>query len=79
MSVNTIPFNVPVTVRIKGQSKRLTRVVLVPLTPEQAETPNAKVKGYTPENTVRVRTGSRGRPGYLPISRITEVRVLANA
>ena len=79
MSHNTIPFNTLVTVRIKGQSKRLSRVVLVPVTEAQTQTALAQRNGVTTENTVRVRTGRRGRPFYLPVDRITEVKVLATA
>lgn len=58
-----IPFNTLVTVRVKGQSKRLTRVTLVP--------------HATDESLVRVKNGKRGRPAHLPVDRITEVKVLA--
>lgn len=71
-----VPFNTLVTVRVKGQSKRLSRVTLVPLTEAQAQTAHAKERGITVENTVRVRTGKRGRPAYLPLDKITDVRVL---
>ena len=74
----SLPFNTLVTVRVKGQSKRLTRVMLTPLTEAQAASKSAQAKGITPENTVRVLTGKRGRPSYLPVDRITEVKVLAN-
>lgn len=62
MQFNEVPLNRPVTVRVKGQSKRLTRVMLVP------------VEGNT--SKVLVRTGRRGRPQHLPVDRITEVRTL---
>lgn len=74
-----IPFDTLVTVRVKGQSKRLSRVRLAALTEAQAASKNAQEKGLTPENTVRVLTGKRGRPFYLPMERISEVRVLADA
>lgn len=63
MQYSEIPLNRPVTVRVKGQSKRLTRVMLV------------AVPGDT--SKVFVRTGRRGRPQHLPVDRITEVRTLA--
>lgn len=62
MNYSDIPFNRPVTVRVKGQSKRLSRVVLVPLNGT--------------EDRVAVRNGKRGRPQHLPVDRITEVRTL---
>lgn len=62
MNASDIPFNKPVTVRVKGQSKRLSRVMLVPFPGD--------------ESKVLVRTGKRGRPLHLPVDRITEVRVL---
>ena len=65
MSTTEITFNTPVTVRVKGQSKRLTRVTL------------AQIPGTT--DKVLVRTGRRGRPMHLPVDRITEIRVLATA
>lgn len=66
MAQNTaLPFGKLVTVRVKGQSKRLTRVTLAPM------------EGVT--DKVLVRTGRRGRPTHLPVERIAEVRVLANA
>lgn len=65
MNHSDIPFGKPVTVRVKGQSKRLSRVTLLPF------------EGDT--SKVRVLTGRRGRPQHLPVDRITEVRVLATA
>lgn len=65
MKMNEIVFNRPVTVRVKGQSKRLSRVTL------------AQIPGV--EDKVLVRTGRRGRPTHLPLDRITEIRVLATA
>lgn len=65
MQFTDIPLNQTVTVRVKGQSKRLTRVQLV------------EVPGST--DKVQVRTGKRGRPAFLPVDRITAVNVLASA
>ena len=73
------PLDTLVTVRIKGQNKRLTRVRLTALTDEQARTALAQHKGLTPNNTVRVLTGKRGRPAYLPVDRISNIKVLADA
>lgn len=65
MNFNEIQLNKTVSVRVKGQSKRLTPVLLV------------EANGRT--DVVRVLNGKRGRPPYLPVDRITEVRVLKNA
>jgi hypothetical protein len=62
MNYNEIPLNTTVSVRVKGQSKRLTPVRLV----AAADRPD----------TVRVLNGKRGRPPFLHADRITEVRVL---
>lgn len=64
-NTNEIPFNTVVTVRVKGQSKRLVRVTLAPLDGKP--------------DMVAVRNGRRGRPQHLPVERITEIRVLATA
>ena len=65
MQFTDIPLNTTVSVRVKGQSKRLTPVRLV------------GAEGRT--DGVRVMNGKRGRPPFLPLDRITEVRVLKNA
>lgn len=65
MQFTDIPLNTTVSVRVKGQSKRLTPVRLV------------SAEGRT--DGVRVMNGKRGRPPFLPLDRITEVRVLKNA
>lgn len=62
--MNTITLNTPVTVRVKGENKRLSNVVLV----ERENDPS----------TVLVLTGKRGRPRHLPIDRISNVKVLAS-
>lgn len=77
MSDTTIPFNTLVTVRLKGNNKYLKNVRLVPLSESQAASKNAQERGITPDNTVRVLTGKRGRPSYLPTENIVGVRVLA--
>lgn len=64
MQFTDIPLNTTVSVRVKGQSKRLTPVRLT--------------NAGTRTDTVRVLNGKRGRPPYLPVDRITEVRVLKN-
>ena len=79
MSDTNIPFNTLVTIRLKGNNKYLKNVTLVPLSDEQAQSKNAQSKGITPDNTVRVLTGKRGRPSYLPTENIVGVRVLASA
>ena len=65
MQFTDIPLNTTVSVRVKGQSKRLTPVRLT--------------NAGTRTDVVRVLNGKRGRPPYLPVDRITEVRVLKNA
>lgn len=62
MQFTDIPLNTTVSVRVKGQSKRLTPVRLT--------------NAGTRTDTVRVLNGKRGRPPYLPVDRITEIRVL---
>lgn len=62
MQFSDVPLNQTVSVRVKGQSKRLTPVRLV--------------SAGTRTDAVRVLNGKRGRPPYLPLDRITEVRVL---
>ena len=64
MQFTDIPLNTTVSVRVKGQSKRLTPVRLT--------------NAGTRTDAVRVLNGKRGRPPYLPVDRITEVRVLKN-
>lgn len=65
MQYSDITLGKPVSVRVKGQSKRLTPVTLV------------AIDGDT--EGVQVRTGKRGRPSRLPVDRITEIRVLKGA
>ena len=65
MTINQIPFGVPVTVRVKGQSKRLSRVMLLPVAGD--------------ETKVLVRTGRRGRPPFLSLDKISDIKVLATA
>ena len=65
MNYNEIPLNTLVTVRVKGESKRRSRVQLVAVPGD--------------ESKVQVRTGKRGRPAFLPVDRITAITVLKSA
>lgn len=67
MKHNEIKFNVPVSVRLKGNNKWLKNVMLLPM-------PDGETTGK-----VMVRTGKRGRPMHLPVSQIVQIRVLATA
>lgn len=67
MKHNEIKFNVPVSVRLKGNNKWLKNVMLLPM-------PNGETTGK-----VMVRTGKRGRPMHLPVGQIVQIRVLATA
>lgn len=67
MKYNEVKFNVPVSVRLKGNNKWLKNVMLLPM-------PGGETTGK-----VMVRTGKRGRPMHLPVSQIVQIRVLATA
>jgi hypothetical protein len=54
------PVGVPVNVKVAGERAMRKQVVLVPLD----------------KDTVRVFTGSRGRPAHLPVQSIERVRAL---
>lgn len=67
MQYNEIQFNVPVSVRVKGNNKWLKNVMLLPM-------PDGAISGK-----VMVRTGRRGRPAHLPVGEIVQIRTLATA
>lgn len=64
MQMNEIPLDTLVTVRVKGEAKRLTRVRLT--------------RDLNDKNKVVVKNGRRGRPRHLSADQISTINVLAD-